>query len=466
MQNKLVRREDLTVAITGPIEKLRALLGDVVMTDSDSMVAYTRDQSLFSPVGRPMAVVRARTLDDVVATLRTAYGYRIPVVTRGAGSGLAGGANALDGCIVLSTERLNRILEIDELSRTATVECGVVNGDLASAAAERGLWYVPDPGSRAFSTIGGNLATNAGGACCAKYGVTGDHVARIKAVLADGQMIHTGAVTRKNVAGLNLTQLLVGSEGTLAVIVEATMRLRTQPTHTATVVAAFDDPVRAVNAVMDIRDVADPSLCEIMDRTTIAAVNDMTRMGLDEKAAALLLIQCDGDAAATEAERCAHACRDSAATETYTTTDSVESDGLMQARRLALPALERRGSTLLDDLAVPVPRLADMLRAIAVIADRHQLVVGTFGHAGDGNLHPTIVFDANDAVAADHALRAFDELVDQCLTLGGSITGEHGVGDLKRRHLESMVGSAEMSLMSRVKAAFDPAGILNPGRAV
>ncbi|MEV6338877.1 FAD-linked oxidase C-terminal domain-containing protein [Nocardia vinacea] len=456
----------MTVAITGPIKELTALLGDVAMTDSDSMLAYTRDQSLLSPAGRPIAVVRARMINDVVTTLRTASKYRVPVVTRGAGTGLAGGANALDGCIVLSTERLNRILEIDEFSRTATVECGVVNGDLASAAAERGLWYVPDPGSRAFSTIGGNLATNAGGACCAKYGVTGDHVARIKAVLADGRIIHTGASTRKNVAGLNLTQLLVGSEGTLAVIVEATMRLRTPPTHTATVVAAFSESVQAGNAVMDIQNVADPSLCEIMDRTTIAAVNDMTRMGLDKKSAALLLIQCDGDAAAAEAERCGHACEAAAATEVYTTTDSVESDGLMQARRLALPALERRGSTLLDDLAVPVPRLPEMLDAITRIAGRHQLVVGTFGHASDGNLHPTIVFDRNDAVATERAIRAFDEMVDQCLALGGSITGEHGVGGLKRRYIESMVGSVEISLMSKVKAVFDPFGILNPGRAI
>ncbi|MFD9668315.1 FAD-binding oxidoreductase [Rhodococcus sp. NPDC059968] len=456
----------MTGVVADPVAELTVLLGDAVVDDPDRMIAYRRDQSLLTPFGDPLTLVRARTVADVATTLKTAHQYGISVVTRGAGTGLAGGANALDGCIVLSTEKLNRILEIDERSRTATVEAGVINGDLAAAVAGHGLWYVPDPGSRAISTIGGNLATNAGGACCAKYGVTSDHVARITAVLADGRIIHTGSATRKNVAGLNLTQLLVGSEGTLAVIVEATMRLRTKPSETATVVAAFADPVHAVDAVMAIQTVADPCLVELMDQTTITAVNDMTHMGLDESAGALLLIQCDGDGAVTEADRCAKACRNAAATEIYETTDPAESDGLIQARRVALTALERRGSTLLDDLAVPVPRLPEMLTAITAIADRHQLLIGTFGHAADGNLHPTIVFDAADADMTARAHRAFDDMVAQCLALGGSITGEHGIGVLKRPYLESMIGPTERELMAGVKAAFDPTGILNPGRAV
>ncbi|WP_067682601.1 FAD-linked oxidase C-terminal domain-containing protein [Nocardia miyunensis] len=454
-----------TVAMTGLVAELTASLGDLVVTDGDIMIGYTRDQSLLSPAGRPTVVVRARSVDHVVTTLRIAHRYRVPVVTRGAGTGLAGGANAIDGCIVLSTEQMNRIIEIDGRARTATVECGVVNGDLASAAAERGLWYVPDPGSRAMSTIGGNLATNAGGPCCAKYGVTGDHAARIKAVLADGRIIHTGAETRKNVAGYNLTQLLVGSEGTLAVIVEATMRLRTRGPQTATVVASFGASDQAVDAVLSVRAVADPSLCEFMDHTTLSAVNAMTRMGLDETAAALLMIQCDGESAAAEAERCAQECRAAAATEVYMSADATESAALMQARSLALPALERRGSTLLDDLAVPVPRLHEMLDAIRGIAERHHLTIGTFGHAADGNLHPTIVFDAADPVAVERASLAFEEMIQDCLALGGSITGEHGVGDLKRPYLESMVGPVQAELMSQLKAVFDPAGILNPGRA-
>lgn len=449
-----------------PTAELIEALGAAVVTDVDQMLAYRRDQSLLTPDGEPIAVVRARSTDDVVTTLQIAHRHGVPVVTRGAGTGLAGGANALDGCIVLSVERMNAILRIDEAARTATVQPGVINGDLAAAAAERGLWYVPDPGSKAISSIGGNLATNAGGTCCAKYGVTADHVARIKAVLADGRIIHTGADTRKNVAGLNLTQVLVGSEGTLAVIVEATVRLRAQPAAASTVVASFPDTARAVDAVLAIRRVADPCLLELMDRTTIAAVNEMTRMGLDESAGALLLIQCDGGDAAAEARRCAEVCTAAGATEVYDTADPAEGEEFMQARRVALTALERQGSTLLDDLAVPVPQLPAMLTAIDETAARHDVLIGTFGHAADGNLHPTIVFDAADAAMTARARAAFDDLVAACLELGGSITGEHGVGALKTPYLESMVGATERELMAGIKSVFDPAGILNPGRGI
>ncbi|NLU65534.1 FAD-binding protein [Rhodococcus sp. HNM0563] len=448
------------------IEDLYDSLGDALVTDPDRMLAYRRDQSLLTEAGIPLALVRARDTDDVVETMKWAHRHGVPVVTRGAGTGLAGAANALDGCIVLSVEKLNEILHIDTSARTATVQPGVINGDLAAAVAEHGLWYVPDPGSRAISTIGGNLATNAGGTCCAKYGVTADHVARIKAVLADGRIIHTGAVTRKNVAGLNLTQLLVGSEGTLAVIVEATMRLRAAPTAASTVVAAFPSTAQAVDAVLAIRDRAEPCLLELMDRTTITAVNEMTHMGLDESAGALLLIQCDGREAGAEAQTCATVCTEIGATEVYDTDDPVEGEEFMHARRVALTALERQGSTLLDDLAVPVPRLPEMLSAIERIAEKHSLVIGTFGHAADGNLHPTIVFDAADDDHTRRARLAFDDMVAECLELGGSISGEHGIGVLKKPYLEQMVGSVERELMSKVKAAFDPTSILNPGRGI
>lgn len=454
----------MTLDVTSPAADLTERLGAAVVTDPDRMLAYRRDQSLLTPDGRPLAVVRARSTEDVVATLQVAHRHGIPVVTRGAGTGLAGGANAIDGCIVLSLERMNEILRIDEAARTATVQPGVVNGDLAAAVADRGLWYVPDPGSRAISSIGGNLATNAGGTCCAKYGVTADHVARIKAVLPDGRIIHTGAETRKNVAGLNLTQVLVGSEGTLAVIVEATVRLRAQPSAASTVVASFPQTGQAIDAVLAIRQVADPCLLELMDRTTIAAVNDLTKMGLDDSAGALLLIQCDGGDAAAEAARCAAACTAAGATEVYDTADPAEGEEFMQARRVALTALERRGSTLLDDLAVPVPQLPRMLAAIDATAARHDVLIGTFGHAADGNLHPTIVFDASDADMTARARAAFDDLVAACLELGGSITGEHGVGVLKTPYLEAMVGATERELMAGIKSVFDPTGILNPGR--
>ncbi|WP_430330930.1 FAD-binding oxidoreductase [Rhodococcus sp. ACT016] len=444
--------------------ELSTAVGDAAVTDVDRMMAYRRDQCLLAADGEPLAVVRARTVDDVVVTLTIANRNGVPVVTRGAGTGLAGGANALDGCIVLSLERMNTVLDIDPESRTATVEPGVINGDLAAAVARHGLWYVPDPGSRAISSIGGNLATNAGGTCCAKYGVTADHVSRIKAVLADGRIIHTGSDTRKNVAGLNLTQLLVGSEGTLAVIVEATVRLRSLPSSASTVVAMFPDAAAAIDAVLDIRQVADPCLLEFMDRTTVSAVEHMTRMGLDVGAGALLLVQCDGRDAGGEAAQCADVCRRAGATEIYETTDPREGDEFMQARRLALTALERQGSTLLDDLAVPVPLLPRMLSEIDRVGSMHGVLIGTFGHAADGNLHPTVIFDAADPAAVARARAAFDDLVAACLSLGGTISGEHGIGSLKVGHLEDMVGATQRELMAGIKAVFDPRGILNPGR--
>lgn len=448
------------------VEELAACLGSAVISGADASLAYRRDRSLLTAAGTPAAVVRARSAEHVVATLRIADQRGVPVVTRGAGSGLAGGANAIDGCIVLCTERMNRILSIDEHTRTATVEAGVINSDVATAAAAHGLWYVPDPGSRDFSTIGGNIATNAGGACCAKYGVTADHVACIKAVLPGGQMIHTGSATRKNTAGLNLTQLLVGSEGTLAVIVEATVRLRRLPSETATMVATFPSATEATSAVVILTAATEPSLVEFMDNTTIAAVNRMTKMGLDEAAGGMLLIQCDGDNAQAEIERCAAACGDCNPLELYVTADAREGEALMQARRVALTALEKCGSTLLDDLAVPVPQLASMLTGISEIATRYELLIGTFGHAADGNLHPTIVFDAADPDAVARARRAFSDMVARCLELGGSITGEHGVGQLKSSFLTQMVGAAERRLMGDIKSVFDPRGILNPGRGV
>ncbi|TXG92424.1 FAD-binding protein [Rhodococcus rhodnii] len=426
------------------------------------MLAYRHDQSMLTAAGTPAAVVRASSVDDVVATLEFAYEHAIPVVPRGAGTGLAGGANALDGAIVLSLERMNRIVSIDVAARTATVEPGVINADLAAAAAEHGLWYVPDPGSRAISTIGGNLATNAGGMCCAKYGVTLDHVATIDAVLADGRRIHVGSETRKNVAGLNLAQLLVGSEGTLAVVVGATMRLRSAPGTASTVVAAFGTTAEAIDAVGTIVARTTPRAVEFLDRTTVRAVEEMTRMGLDTEAAGLLLVQCDGRDASGEAADVVAAC--ASAREVYATDDPEEGEQFMAARYAALPALERLGSTLLDDLAVPVPALPAMLREIEAIALRTGVTIGCFGHAADGNLHPTVVFDAADDEQTARARAAFDAMVDACLALGGTITGEHGVGVLKRPYLCRQVGETERELMAGIKRVFDPRGILNPGR--
>lgn len=439
-------------------------LGGRVITDSDSMAGYRRDQCLLTEAGLPVAVVRAGSIEDVVATLTIASRYRTPVVTRGAGTGLAGAANALDGGIVLSVAGMSEIVAIDVAGRTATVQPGVLNGDLDTEARRHGLRYAPDPGSKAISTIGGNIATNAGGMCCTKYGVTADHVAALTAVLADGRVIRTGTATRKNVAGLDLGKLLIGSEGTLAVIVEATVWLRPVVTGTATIVAAFWSAQQAIDVVVEIAAAADPAAVELMDHTTVSAVNQMTRMGLDGTAGALLLIQCDGASAATEAATCAKLAENGGASEVFHTDDPAEGELLMQARRVALTALERLGTTLLDDVAVPIPALPRLLAAIDRAAGDHDVLIGTFGHAADGNLHPTIVYDPTEAGAADRARAAFDDIVRSAAALGGTISGEHGIGVLKTAYLDAQIGQTERELMHRIKAAFDPGSLLNPGR--
>ena len=456
----------MRAAINGAAAALLAQLGDRVVVDPSVVDAYRADMAVGVAAGQAIAVVRARSSTDVSTTLRIATEHRIPVVTRGAGTGLSGGANAVDGCVVLSTAAMNRIVEIDDVARTAVVEPGVLNGDLAHAAHSVGLWYAPDPASRAISTIGGNIATNAGGACCAKYGVTGDHVAQLKVALADGSMISTGTRTRKDVTGYDLTRLMVGSEGTLGVIVEATLRLRPIPRPAATLVASFATTVDAGNAVMAIVAVVETSMLELMDAATIRAVEAATGMGLDTAAGALLIAQCDSRASELEIELVADMCRAQGATFVAQTTDDDEATVFLHARRQALPALERQGSVLLDDIAVPIARLSDALRAIADVAARAGVVIGTFGHAGDGNLHPTIVFDAASEESKLSAQAAFDEIVQIAILLGGSITGEHGVGLLKLPYLTQALGRAERELMGRIKSSFDPLGILNPGKAI
>lgn len=447
------------------LEELQQLLEGVV-ADPALMGAWSRDQSPIAPDAAPLAVVRARSVDDVVTALRWAQRHGVAVVTRGAGTGLTGGANALAGCLVLSVAGMDRIVAIDAARRLATVQPGVVNADLDRAAAEHGLRYAPDPGSRDTCTIGGNIATNAGGMACCKYGVTADHVAALTVVLADGEVVRLGAATRKNVAGLDLLRLMIGSEGTLGVIVEADVWLLPAVATASTVAASFASLGAAMEAVVEIGGRLTPSAVELMDRTTVAAVEQMAGMGLDTEAEALLLVVCDGPSAAVEAEQVERTARTHGAGEVYRTDDRAEGEEFLAARRLALPALERQGSILLDDVGVPLDALPAMVGAIEQIAADEQVTIGTFGHAADGNLHPTVVFDATDPDQRARAESAFARILDAALAHGGTITGEHGVGALKLPFLERQVGARELDLMRQVRAVFDPEGRLNPGRGV
>jgi glycolate oxidase len=439
------------------------------VTDRDVLESYRFDQAApgLLQAGRPAALVRARSRQEVQDVIRVAAATRTPVVARGAGSGLSGGANALDGCIVLSLERMTRIVEVDSDSMTAVVEPGVVNQDLRTAVRSDGLWYAPDPASMEFSTLGGNIATNAGGLCCVKYGVTREAVLGLELVLADGTVAEIGRRTRKGTVGYDLASLFCGSEGTLGIITAATLMLQPLPSPAITLVASFSALEAAGGATAQIVKRSRPSMVELMDRTTIRAVERFQPMELDPDAAALVFARTDtgGETARHEAEQMGEICDELGAELVVVSEDEAEGRLLMAARRLAYPALERLGATLLDDVAVPIARVADLVLAVERIAQETDLLIGTFGHAGDGNLHPTIVYDRSDSSSVAAAQRAFAAIVRAALDLGGTATGEHGVGLLKREFLDQELGNAA-SLHRKIKHALDPESLLNPGKAL
>jgi glycolate oxidase len=434
-----------------------------LVTDPEIMEAYRHDRAATVDPGRPAAVVRAADTADVQAAVRVAARLGVPVVTRGAGTGLSGGASAVEGGITLSTERL-RACRIDPVAMTATVGPGLMNAEVKAAAAAHGLWYPPDPSSFEICSIGGNLATNAGGLCCVKYGVTSDYVLSLEVVLADGRAVRLGGRTIKDSAGYDLKRLFVGSEGTLGVITEATLRLRPAQAPLATVVATFADVVDAGRAVTRVVAEVRPAALELMDRAAVAAVEQVQPMGLDAGIHALVLAQ--SDTGGDEIKRIAAACEAAGATYVAVTDDPDEGEALMAARRIAIPCVERLGTVMIEDVGVPVPRIPQLLAATAEIAERHRTHIPVIGHAGDGNFHPLVTFDPGDPDAAARAGQAFDEVMDAALALGGTITGEHGVGVLKSRHLALQLGPDVLDLSRRIKQALDPEGILNPGKWV
>ncbi|MFL6027716.1 MAG: FAD-binding oxidoreductase [Friedmanniella sp.] len=452
------------MAATTPLAELVATLGDVVRTDAVTRENHRYDWARDPAAGTPSAVVRARSAGDVQEALRWASRHGVPVVPRGAGTGLSSGASALDGGIVVSLEEMRKV-EIDADTRVAVVEAGALNSEVKAAAARHGLWYPPDPSSYEICSIGGNVATNAGGLCCVKYGVTSDYVLGLDVVLADGTLIVLGGKRIKDVAGLNLLKLFVGSEGTLGIVTRAILRLIPAQPPRATLVASFPTVTAAAHAVVAIGRTLRPSMLELMDSPSINAVEDYRAMGLDRTAGALLIAQSDAPAGAAAEEVVAieAACVAAGAGDVFVTDDPEEGELFIAARRLAFPAIEARGSLMLEDVGVPVPLLPELVGGIAKIAESLDVEVPVVAHAGDGNAHPIIVFDPTDPAAAARSQRAFEQIMTLALSLGGTITGEHGVGRTKKGALPAQLGDDVMALSRRVKDALDPKGILNPG---
>ncbi|MEV6269150.1 FAD-linked oxidase C-terminal domain-containing protein [Kribbella sp. NPDC051936] len=452
------------------VEQLREVLPpEALVTDPDRIESYRYDRAMFCPAGMPLAVVLARETAHVQAAVRIANENDVPIVPQGARSGLSGAANALDGCIVISLEKMDRILAIEPVDRYVVTQPGVYNAVLSRAVGEHGLFYPPDPSSWEFCSIGGNLSTNSGGLCCVKYGVTTDYVLGLEVVLADGRVLRTGRKTVKGVAGYDLVKLIVGSEGTLGIITEATLMLRPAAAKPKTMAALFGSGVEAGNAILEIiRSGVSLSLLEIMDRTTIRAVNKYKRMDLPDEAAAMLIAQSDagGEAGAADVAAVAKLCRDHGALECIEAEDDAEGELLLEGRRAALTALEELGTTMIDDVAVPRSRLAEFIGRIEQLSAELDITIGVLGHAGDGNMHPTVVFDQTDPAQAERAQVAFDRVMEIGLELGGTITGEHGVGVLKRTWLAEEIGPVALDVHRAIKNALDPKNLLNPGKVV
>ena len=450
----------------------RGLPADRLVVDPDVLAAMSHDDAEWAPAGRAVAGVRARSESEVQHVVRVCAEFGAPVVPRGSGTGLSGGANAVDGCVVLDVSRMNKVLEIDRDNLVCVVQPGIVNNDLKAEVAECGLWYPPDPASAPWSSIGGNVATNAGGLCCLKYGVTRDYVLGLRAVVggpvAYGTVTRLGRRTSKGVAGLDLTGLFVGSEGTLGVVTEVTLRLRPAlPGTPRTIVGAFAGLPASGEAVSLItRRGLTPSVLELLDRVCLEAVEDWKHLGLQADAAALLLARVDtpGDYGKSEAEALAAAMTEAGALWVEQSSDDVEAEALFDARRLAYPALERLGPVLTEDVCVPRSAVPAMLAQVGEIGARHGVRIATIAHAGDGNLHPLLITPPGDDAARIAAQAAFEELLDAAIGFGGTVSGEHGIGLLKRAGMRRELDPGALAMQNAVRQSLDPLDIFNPGK--
>ena len=460
-----------TGAAPAPEAMLEALGGRLgasqVLTAIEDILPYGFDGTA-TLKQRPAAVVFPRSTEEVAFVLKVAHEHGRPIVTRGSGTGLSGGSVPVPGAVVLCLAKLERIVEVDTKNLTMLVEAGVVTQQVYDAADAVGLFYPPDPGSMKISTIGGNVAENSGGLRGLKYGVTRDYVMGLEVVLVDGTVCWLGSKCVKDVAGYNLRDLFIGSEGTLGVITRVLLKLLPKPAARQTLLGSFpamDAAAETVSAIIAAKII--PCTLEFLDRATIRCVEDFARVGLSRDAEAILLIETDGHpaAAADEAARIEEQCRIHGATTIRRAATPAEAVELATARRSAFSALARlRPTTILEDVTVPRSELAGMVRAVQAIAEKHRLTIATFGHFGDGNLHPTILTDERDTEEMHRVELALSDIVDEALQRGGTITGEHGVGLAKKKFLRRQLGDASYELLRVVKKAMDPEGRLNPGK--
>jgi len=449
------------------LAELRQITGDKwVLTSPEDLICYSYDGTFHESL--PEAVVSPGTTAEVSAILALCNRERVPVIARGMASGLAAATIPVDGGLILNLVRMNRILELDRANMMVTVEAGIITADLQAYVEKLGLFYPPDPSSIKHSTIGGNIACNAGGPRCLKYGITSDYVMGLEMVLADGRVFRTGGKAIKNVTGYDLTSLFIGSEGTLGVVTEATLRLIALPEATRTARAVFpllSDASKAVNTILWGGVV--PATLELMDETAINVVEDYLHLGLPQNAEAMLIIETDGDPsdATRDIEVIAGICREGGASEFRVAENQTQSDELWRARRSISGALGRkRPNKLGEDISVPRSAIPDTIEGIKEISRRRNLPIVIFGHAGDGNLHPNILFDKNDAEEWERVQAAIGDLFALSVSVGGTLSGEHGVGTLKKPYLESDVGPIAIDVMRSIRRALDPNGILNPGK--
>lgn len=444
-----------------------ALGAGAVLTSDEDVIPYSFDGTA-ALKQRPLCVTFPRTTEEVSACVKLAAQHGVPVVTRGSGTGLSGGSVPIANGVVLCLVKMDRIMELDARNLVMRAQCGVVTKEIDDAAAQYGLFYPPDPGSMKISTIGGNVAENSGGLRGLKYGVTRDYVMGMTVVLADGEIATLGSKCVKDVAGYSLKDLFIGSEGTLGIITEVLIKLLPRPAARKTMLALYDSmeaAAQTVSAIIAAKII--PCTLEFLDRMTVGCVEDYARIGLPTDVEALLLMETDGHPAAVadEAARMLEIAKQNGARETKMAGDEAEGARLATARRNAFSALARvRPTTILEDVTVPRSELATMVKFIADTAAKHQLLIGTFGHMGDGNLHPTFLTNEKDADEMHRVEAALGEIVEKTISLGGTVTGEHGVGLAKKAFLRQQFGDASYGLLKKVKASLDPNGLLNPGK--